>query len=335
MIENVIERLFQEIVSHSSKRKPDASAAHKMPVSIRKLLMDSISITAKTKHKHWASIHKNKNHYISSRYNNPDITYRIHIERVYEQLKELGYLREIKAGLFTNKERFLTRYEATNKLIALIEPDEVAKLPISIPVISNPELIRVRAEIDGIKQLVDYEETPQTVEMRRNVKFINDVFSKQWFDLELTDDEFEQLEKRMHQRSLERNEGEGRLRLQDRMLYRVFNNLEFNEGGRFYGGWWEIVPSNYRSKILINGKRTEELDFSTLHPTILYAQSGNTLEGDAYDISLRPKSIPNDLSLSDFRKVVKRAFNAMLNARYELRQPPRKLSLKGWRYNVG
>ena len=215
-------------------------------------------------------------------------------------------------------------------MIALIDSDEIAKLPVCKPVISNPELVRVRTEVDGIKQLVEYTDIPQTIEMRNNLQFINDVLSRQWFDLELTDEEFEQLEKRMHQRSLERKEGEGRLRLQDRRLYRVFNNLAFNEGGRFYGGWWEIVPSNYRSKILINGKRTEELDFSTLHPTILYAQSGNTLEGDAYDISLRPKSIPNDLSLSDFRKVVKRAFNAMLNARYELRQPPRKLSLKGW-----
>ena len=166
--------------------------------------------------------------------------------------------------------------------------------------------------------------------MRNNVKFINDVLSKQWFDLELTDDEFEQLEKRMHQRSLERNEGEGRLRLQDRMLYRVFNNLEFNEGGRFYGGWWEMVPSEYRRKILINGKRTEELDFSTLHPTILYAQSSSSLKGDAYDIELRPRAIPDGYSPIDFRTIVKRAFNAMLNARHELRQAPRELKLKGW-----
>ena len=330
MIKDVVEQLFQEILSQNNKRMPDTSATRKMHLSIRKLLMDTISVSAKTKHQHWASIHKNKNHYTASRYSNPDITYRIHIERVYEPLVELGYLKEIKAGLFTDKERYLTRYEATPKLIALIDPNEVAKFPVHKPVISNPELIRVRTQVDGFKQLVEYTDTPQTVEMRNNVKFINDVLSKQWFDLELTDDEFEQLEMRMHQRSLERNEGEGRLRLQDRMLYRVFNNLEFNEGGRFYGGWWEMVPSEYRRKILINGKRTEELDFSTLHPRILYAQAGSSLKGDAYDIKLRPRAIPDGYSQLDFRTVVKRAFNAMLNARHELRQPPRELKLKGW-----
>lgn len=330
MIEDVVEQLFQEIVSQSNKRMPDASATRRMHLSIRKLLMDTISVSAKTKHQHWASIHKNKNHYTASRYSNPDISYRIHIERVYEPLLELGYLKEIKAGLFTDKERYLTRYEATPKLITLIDPNEVAKLPVYKPVISNPELIRVRTEVDGFKQLVKYPDTPQTVKMRINVKFINDVLSKQWFDLELTDDEFEQLEERMHQRSLERNEGEGRLRLQDRMLYRVFNTLEFNEGGRFYGGWWEMVPSEYRRKILINGKRTEELDFSTLHPTILYAQAGIPLKKDAYNIELRPRAIPDGYSHIDFRTVVKRAFNAMLNARHELRQPPRELKLKSW-----
>lgn len=137
MIENITNKLFEEIVQRDKKRKPDASASLKMCLSIRKILMDTVSISAKSKRQHWVSIHKNKNHYTASRYSNPDFTYRIHIERVYETLKALGYLKEIKAGLFTDKERYLTRYEATPKLIALIESDGVAKLPVYKPVVSK------------------------------------------------------------------------------------------------------------------------------------------------------------------------------------------------------
>lgn len=106
--------------------------------------------------------------------------------------------------------------------------------------------------------------------------------------------------------------------------------MDFDKGGRFYGGWWEGIPSPYRAKLLIDGKRTEELDFGSLHPTILYAKHGLALPKDAYEISLRPTKFPKGKSIIDFRKVVKRAFNAMLNADKRLHAPPRELSLHEW-----
>ncbi|MBL6782768.1 MAG: hypothetical protein ISQ21_06975 [Alphaproteobacteria bacterium] len=203
-------------------------------------------------------------------------------------------------------------------------------LPVQERVSENPELLRVRIEVDGMKQLVSFNDNDDIQEMRRNLEIINAALSTRWIDLELTDDEFEELELRMHQRSIERNEGEGRLRLHDRQIYRVFNSLDFDRGGRFYGGWWQMVPSQYRSKILIDGKRTVELDFSTLHPTILYAQAGVKLEQDAYQIALKPETTPAGKNSGDFRNVVKRAFNAMLNAEHRLKQPPHELKLSEW-----
>ena len=46
------------------------------------------------------------------------------------------------------------------------------------------------------------------------------------------------------------------LMLSKRSLYRVFNDTEFQTGGRFYGGWWQEIPSKYRDRITIDGKRT-------------------------------------------------------------------------------
>ena len=39
-----------------------------------------------------------------------------------------------------------------------------------------------------------------------------------------------------------------------RMLVRIFSNGRFDQGGRFYRGWWENVPSEYRRYITTDGK---------------------------------------------------------------------------------
>ena len=329
MPKEIINQLARQI-EQLRPRKMASEGFIKLELSVKKLVMDSVSVSKGQKKQKWASIHLNNNHYVSSRYQNELITYRIHVKRAYHSMIELGYLREVKPGVNTPTVKFLTRYEATDKLVSLFKPEELSRLAVSNPVIENPELIRVRLKIDGERRLVSYDETPQTRKMRENIAFINSVIAQQWYDLELTDAEFLELEDRMHQRSLERNEGDGRLRLHDRHLYRVFNSLDFNKGGRFYGGWWEGIPSEYRAKLLINGKRTEELDFSSLHPTILYAKHGLALPKDAYELSLRPTKFPKGKSIVDFRKVVKRAFNAMLNANKKLHAPPRELALHEW-----
>ena len=156
MLETIIDGLAEKVVSHTYKRKPDSDSQRKIRISIRKILMDSISPSRKAKRQHWASIHKNSNHYASSQYNNPDITYKIHIERVYKSLIRLGYLVEVKPGVFDGNVRLLTRYEATDKLTSLFDEKTLQTLPVQERVLETPELVRVRIEVDGIKQLVSF-----------------------------------------------------------------------------------------------------------------------------------------------------------------------------------
>ena len=72
----------------------------------------------------------------------------------------------------------------------------------------------------------------------------------------------------------------------DIALHRVFNNSTLNNGGRFYGGFWQQLSSEKRSRILLNGEATEELDFSGQHIGLLYAALGyempNELRKDPY-----------------------------------------------------
>ena len=85
-------------------------------------------------------------------------------------------------------------------------------------------------------------------------------------------------------------------------LYRVFNRGSFSYGGRFYGGWWQNIPSESRAGITIDGIQTVEMDYPRLHPTLLYAEIEKVLDGDPYDLP----SWPRDL--------VKVAFNTLVNA---------------------
>ncbi len=59
-----------------------------------------------------------------------------------------------------------------------------------------------------------------------------------------------------------------------KFVNRVYNHSSFDLGGRFYGGWWQNCPKHLREKILINDQPTIEVDFSSIHPTLLYAQVG-------------------------------------------------------------
>ena len=65
-------------------------------------------------------------------------------------------------------------------------------------------------------------------------------------------------------------------------LRRLFNwNMEL--GGRFYGHYQQI-PSADRKRILIDGERTVELDYKSVHIALLYALEGLPVTADPYVI---------------------------------------------------
>ena len=106
------------------------------------------------------------------------------------------------------------------------------------------------------------------------------------------------------------------INFQNVFLRRIFAQ-NFEQGGRFYGGWWQAIKSELRSRILINDFLTSECDFSSLSLRMLYAEAGLECgEDDLYDIGIQ---FPNDPVES--RNIVKRYINAILNdksGRYRL-----------------
>lgn len=100
----------------------------------------------------------------------------------------------------------------------------------------------------------------------------------------------------------------------NRTLKRIFAEGTFEKGGRFYGGWWQGVPSEYRKHIEIDGKITVEMDYATMQPTIFYAQAGVERPIDSYTLDGWPQE-------KSFRKLVKKLFSQLVNSDPTSRNP--------------
>ncbi len=106
-------------------------------------------------------------------------------------------------------------------------------------------------------------------------------------------------------------------------LHAVFSNSSFEQGGRLYTGreGYQSLKSGSggRKDIIINGTITVELDFSGLHPRLLYALEGEQYDADPYNcfpVQLRKFSKCLLLALVN-AKSIGRAVNYGYNERYE------------------
>jgi hypothetical protein len=96
-------------------------------------------------------------------------------------------------------------------------------------------------------------------------------------------------------------------------LRRIFSRDSMKLGGRFYGGWWQFIPKKYRVFISINWLPTIEIDYSGLHPYMLYHLEGlEPPQGDMYDLGLWSTDAERDLK----RPIIKEFFNAIVNDEY-------------------
>jgi hypothetical protein len=150
---------------------------------------------------------------------------------------------------------------------------------------------------------IKFEESEITAGMRVRLESWNQFLSENWTDLYVTDEQLNTLHK---SRCVD-------LATQ-RRLVRIFNNNSFDEGGRFYGGWWQEVPSDWRNYITINWHPTRELDFSHMQPAMLYTKLGLQLSSYAYDIDGVPKTDKN-------KALIKKTFMQIINAKKGMRPP--------------
>ncbi|MDC0162009.1 hypothetical protein OAI87_00240 [Paracoccaceae bacterium] len=160
---------------------------------------------------------------------------------------------------------------------------------------------------DKKKEPVEYKDTRKTIRMRSVLKKYNQLISNTHIDI--SDLEIPTLEigSGKKKQVLQINQ-------QDKFVRRIFNNSRWDQGGRFYGGWWQRCPKEYRERILMDGISTAEIDFSGLHIVILYAQEGINYWLDVNDDPYKLRHLKNIDSKIDLRAAAKLLLLTAINA---------------------
>jgi len=139
----------------------------------------------------------------------------------------------------------------------------------------------------------------------KDLRAYNKYLSKQCISLDVTDEQLGIIEAKISNKS-----SKTELNPRNVQLYRSFSMNNYNYGGRLYGGFWQTVPPAFRPHILINNKRTGELDYSGMSIIIIYALLDKEFNSsrDPYDIGLEGYS-----SDDPRRDIVKKILLALIN----------------------
>jgi hypothetical protein len=139
--------------------------------------------------------------------------------------------------------------------------------------------------------------TPYVARLREKVEFINALLERTEITLDLPQKELKWLA------GMLRNDPErsyGVLDTSRKTLHRSYCDRRLDHGGRWYGGFWQGIPKDFRKHILINSAPTVEPDYSGYHPRILYGLNGvlDKLAADPYRI----EGYPNTPEMRSFLK---------------------------------
>ena len=196
----------------------------------------------------WVSYSRTSRHYdVPHRYRNSLYTFR----------KVVGQVDYLAAeGLIEHDRRapgargWQSAMKATNELRTIC----TALLAGQQPLLRRPsEVILLR---NAAGHLADYKDTRELGRMRRRTEAFNEAITGGDIDISIT-----------------------------APMARIYNQ-SFGRGGRFYaqGSSWQNMKAEARKQIEIAGEPVAELDFSTLHPSILYAEVGAIPPADCYAI---------------------------------------------------
>jgi hypothetical protein len=239
-------------------------ARSKKEAAARASVLTEALVVARAETSRWISYSRRRGFYSGQqRYFGTDYTYAT-VPPVIDQLASCGLLEHDKKP--PGSMGWQSRFRAAPALIATFEQP--------LPVLFDPlETIRLK---DKNGHLVDYRDTAATEKMRRNLEAINEALRAALIELNAPGAVDDGQTIRC---------GDHVLYKQMQLLWRVFNSGRFTLGGRFYGGWWQTAKLADRAHIMLDGEPTVEHDYEQLHPRLLYAISGKSLDGDAYTLN--------------------------------------------------
>lgn len=245
------------------KHDPDFRGNEKLKKKHIKVVILDLYAAWRADRSRYIAFSRSKNSYKGgSRYN------RLHISfltvAVVDALHRRGFA-EHHIGFMDRKkgEGRVARMRATDKLIQLINHVPEA----AIQRYKGTECIILRDIREDRNVDIEYEDTAETRRMRDTLTAYNDLLAKT--DIALPN---------VPARGIPNKEGASFIKpdFTAKFVRRIFNNGSWNEGGRFYGGWWQRISSYWRVRISIDGsdRGSVEVDYSGHHIVLLYAILG-------------------------------------------------------------
>jgi hypothetical protein len=301
---SLVDSVLDEVITHIKHRdNPKRIHTDKYRDSLSLALLNLYSVY-QANSKRYIAYSRNPGGFQRTRYKRHNIGYDVFIKKVINSLDELGYI-ESHLG-FHDKDFGIgmnSRMKANLSLIELFDEHTLAPVMVQREAVEEVIILKSVSILEDNKKdkyVVDYEDTEQTNQIRGNLQTINALLDSRWIDLNVSDEAYEKIAE-----ETERKKNRSDIDFTRKKLKRVFNNNSFEDGGRFYHGWWQEIPKEYRKHITIDGKITVEVDYSSIHFRILYAEQGIDIKGDdPYIIE----------GYEDRRRLIKIALNIMLNA---------------------
>lgn len=264
-----------------------------------------------------------------SRYNKGDpakinaVGYRTMNEAV-QALEKLGWI-FLEKGYITGGGRNIpTKLMPTGELLGVFQNKGIAWQELQPT--ADQELIILKNYNPKTKEksIIPTPDTRNARLMRSNLKKINTLLSQHAICLHRKDKNLFALAEKMSQDSYSTEWFDNKPIKKARLfnfshtaMIRIFARSSLFKGGRFYGGWWQYIPREERKYITIDGMGTIEIDYSEIHPRLLYIEQGlKPPEGDLYDLNIRVEGLPFDSENERYkaiRGVVKRYINALIN----------------------
>ena len=198
-----------------------------------------------------------------------------------------------------------TRIRASAQLQSLFQSAKFKRDDVSR--FEGEEIIILRDEKDASKvgKQLEYEDTTHTSAMRTELKAYNSLIQSSFIDIATLQKPLIQVDPEDSASYIPIHQDNSRSR-------RVFSRSDWELNGRFYGGWWQRVNDDWRSKIFIDDQPTIEVDFKGLHIAMLYALAGSEMTHDPYDI---PQSLFQTYPKAVVRILVKRLALTAINAK--------------------
>ena len=205
---------------------------------------------------------------------------------------------------------YLTRIWAAEPLIQMFMDAAFGYFDVGYP--ENKATVILR---DEDKKDIEYEDTFETRRMHDLLLRYNRLLERTFIDIPSLDQPRIELGDKENRR---RNNKPVCVNIthHGKFVRRIFNNGTFEDGGRFYGGWWQRIDGSYRKDIRMNNVPTVEIDYSSLHVILAYSEVGidywQITSADPYDLPVRGVNDPDHC-----RQITKLLFLLGFNARDE------------------